>query len=303
MPRPSRYNAYGSWLKNRFGRRVHKVSVDGGFTCPNRDGTVAWGGCTYCNNDTFRAVGTAPAKPVVEQIREGIRFLEHRFAADRFLVYWQNYSNTYAPVAELRERYLEALNADPRVVGMTVGTRPDCLEAETLDMLAELAADRYVSVEMGLESIYDETLRRVNRGHDFECYREAVTRVREKGIDVCSHVILGFPGESREQLLAYPPVLNSLEVQFVKLHHLHIVRGTVLAREYERRPFALFSLPEWADLVCDFLPRLDPQIVIQRLFGWTPERYLIGPQWGADRAAIQRTIETALERRDVRQGG
>ena len=127
--------------------------------------------------------------------------------------------------------------------------------------------------------------------------------MREKGIDVCSHVILGFPGESREQLLAYPPVLNSLEVQFVKLHHLHIVRGTVLAREYERRPFALFSLQEWADLVCDFLPRLDPQIVIQRLFGWTPERFLIAPQWGSDRAAIQRTIETALERRDVRQGG
>lgn len=302
MQRRDRYNAYGRWLRNRFGGRVHKVSVDGGFTCPNRDGTVAWGGCTYCNNESFRAVGTSPDKPDAEQVREGIRFVERRYGTAKFLVYWQNYTNTYAPTLILRKRYQEVLSVDPRIIGMTVGTRPDCLADEKLDMIAEVARDRYTSIEMGLESIYDSTLRSVNRGHDFRCYEEAVRRVRTRGLDVCAHIILGFPGESRQQLLAYPSALNSLDVQFVKIHHLHVVRGTALARDWERQPFAVFSLEEWTDLLCDFLVRLDPRIVVQRLFGWTPERYLVAPHWNVSQASILRTIETALEEQDVWQG-
>ncbi len=302
MQRRDRYNTYGRWLRNRFGDRVHKVSVDGGFTCPNRDGSVARGGCTYCNNESFRAAGTDRGKPDADQVRDGIRFLKRRFEARKFLVYWQNYTNTYAPTDVLRQRYAGALDADPSIVGMTIGTRPDCLEEEKLDMIAEVIGDRYVCIEMGLESIYDSTLRRVNRGHDLDCYRKAVQRVRARGMDVCAHIILGFPGESRAQLLAYPSVLNDLDVQFVKIHHLHLVKGTILAREYERRPFPLFSLAGWTDLLGDFIVLLDPRIVIQRLFGWTPERYLVAPHWNADRAAILRKIEATFEQRDVWQG-
>ena len=302
MERRHRYNAYSRWLRNRFGGTVHKVSVDGGFTCPNRDGTVAWGGCTYCNNESFRAVGTAPDKPDAEQIREGIRFLERRYRARRFLVYWQNYTNTHAPTAALRPRFARALAVDPRIVGMTVGTRPDCLETEKLEMIADVAGDRYACVEMGLESIYDATLERINRGHDLRCYRDAVRRIRDHKIDICAHVILGFPGESREQLLAYPEVLNGLDIQFVKIHHLHVVRGTALAREFERQPFPVFSLREWAELLSEFIARLDPRIVIQRLFGWTPERYLVAPRWNAGRATILQKIESTLEAREVWQG-
>lgn len=302
MQRRDRYSSYGRWLRNRFGDRVHKVSIDGGFTCPNRDGSVAWGGCTYCSNESFRAVGTAPGKPDTEQVRDGIRFLERRFGARKFLVYWQNYTNTYAPTAALRRRYAETLDADPRIVGMTIGTRPDCLEDEKLDMIDDVTGDRYVCIEMGLESIYDATLGRVNRGHDFHCYQEAVQRVRARGLDVCAHIILGFPGESRVQLLAYPAVLNNLDIQFVKIHHLHVVRGTALAREFERQPFPVFSLEGWTDLLSDFIVLLDPQIVVQRLFGWTPERYLVAPHWNADRASILRQIESKFEERDVWQG-
>ncbi|MEJ2080748.1 MAG: TIGR01212 family radical SAM protein [Acidobacteriota bacterium] len=302
MKGPDRYNAYGRWLRNRFGSRVHKVSIDGGFTCPNRDGAVAWGGCTYCNNESFRAPGAEPGKPDAEQIRDGIRFLAGRYRAGKFLVYWQNYTNTYAPAAALRERYARALNVDPRIVGMTVGTRPDCLEEEKLETILEVTGDRYACIEIGVESIYDQTLRRVNRGHDFRCTEEAVHRVRARGLDVCAHVVLGFPGESRAQLLAYPAVLNRLDIQFVKIHHLHIVRGTALAREYEQRPFPVFSLEQWADLLSEFIVRLDPRIVLQRLFGWTPEHHLIAPCWNADRATILRKIETTLEERDIWQG-
>lgn len=297
----NRYNAYGPWLRKRFGCRVYKVSVDGGFTCPNRDGTVAWGGCSYCNNDSFRA-SPLPQRPVQEQILSGIRYLEDRFAAEAFLVYWQNYTNTYAPVERLRLLFSESLNADPRILGLSIGTRPDCIEEEKLEMLQEVVGDRYLCMEYGLESIYDETLRRVNRGHDFACYLDAVRRTRRRGIAVCSHLILGFPGESRAQMLAYADVLNELDINFVKIHHLHVVRNTPLAKEYQVAPFPTFAYREWIEFVVDFLERLAPSIVVQRLYGWAPDSHLIAPRWNRSKERILYDILQELESRDSWQG-
>ncbi|GAB4241118.1 MAG: TIGR01212 family radical SAM protein [Acidobacteriota bacterium] len=297
-----RYRRFGTWLRERFGTTVYKVSVDGGFSCPNRDGKVAWGGCSYCNNESFRAPGTAPRKPLERQIADGVAFLQRRYGAERFLVYWQHYTNTYAPVERLEELFRRSLQADSRIVGLTVGTRPDCLEPEKIDLLAELAKQVYVAVELGLESFDDRILRRVNRGHDVACFLDAVRRLRQRNLDVCVHLICGFPGETREAMLGSAERLNTLDVQFVKLHHLHVVRGTRLAKEYRQAPFPLFSLEEWADFAGAFLERLSPAVVLQRLFGWTPPRFLLAPQWNASRAEIQQRIEARLEARDSWQG-
>lgn len=297
-----RYNAYGPWLRQHFGRRVYKVSVDGGFTCPNRDGNVAWGGCTYCNNESFRPEGSGVQLSIEEQVRNGIDYLRGRFKADRFLIYWQNFSNTYAPVARLRDLYSTALNSDPHIIGMSIGTRPDCVEEEKLNMIQEVAGNRYVCMEYGLESIYDETLARLNRGHDLACYLDAVERTRKRQIPVCSHIILGLPGESREMMMEYTQLINSLGIQFLKIHHLHIVRGTRMALDFRQAPFPTFAFEEWIELVCDFLERLDPSIVVQRLFGWAPAEHLIAPRWNRTKAEILLEIERELEKRDSRQG-
>lgn len=297
-----RFNSYGPWLQKTFGSRVYKVSVDGGFTCPNRDGSVGWGGCTYCSNESFRPESSAVGKSIEQQVADGIAFLTRRYDANKFIVYWQNYSNTYAPAEELRVKFSRALRADPRVVGMAVGTRADCVEDDKLEMLQEFSETHYVCMEYGLESIYEETLRRVNRGHDLACFVEAVKRTRRRKLPVCVHVILGFPNETMEQRLAYAEFLNGLEPDFVKLHHLHLVKGTLLAKSYSRRPFPVYAFEEWVEFVCDFLERLKPEIVVQRLFGWTPEDQLIAPRWQKSKAEILHAVLTELEKRNSWQG-
>lgn len=297
-----RYRGYGPWLKEKFGTTVYKLSVDGGFTCPNRDGTAAWGGCTYCNNDSFRPHGAGAEKSIEHQIQEGVLFLSRRFNAKKFLVYWQNFSNTYAPVAELGKIYQESLAADPRIVGITVGTRPDCVEEEKLELFSSLAQHYYVCLEYGLESTNDETLRKINRGHDFACFVDAVFRTERRGLDICAHAIIGFPGETRSNWLSYAATLNELPVKFLKLHHLHIVEGTPMAREFRHSPFPVFQLSDWVEFVCDFLERLDPEKVIQRLFGWAPDADLIAPSWGKSKAEILLLIHEELEKRDSWQG-
>ena len=301
-PMRVRYNAYGPWLKQHFGSRVYKVSVDGGFTCPNRDGLVARGGCTYCNNDSFRARGVTARDSIEKQVQSGVAFLSQRYQAEKFLVYWQHYTNTYAPVERLRDLYTRSLSVDSRVVGLSIGTRADCVEDEKLDMLCELARTHFISLEYGLESIYDSTLERVNRGHDRACYEDAISRTCQRGLPVCTHVILGFPWESREEMLAYPDYLNSLSISFLKIHHLHVVRNTALGREYLANPFRTFSYVEWIDFVCDFLERLSADIVVQRLYGWAPDDDLIAPRWDKSKAEILRSIQGELDRRDSWQG-
>ncbi len=297
----SRYNAYGRFLKGKFGCRVYKVIVDAGFTCPNRDGTVAVGGCTYCNNDSFRPDQVNRLRPIGEQVATGIRYLRQRYRAERFIVYFQPFSNTYAPLERLVPLYEAALD-HPDVIGLAVGTRPDCVDEAKLSWMQELSRRYFVTLEYGLESIYDHTLERINRGHDYQCWLDAVGRTRNRGIYLCTHLILGFPWETRGQMLAMSDEISKIGVDFLKLHHLHIVRRTALGRAYQQKPFALMGYREYVELVADFLERLNPSICLERLFGLAPEEQLLGPRWGKTKAEMQFDIEQELVVRDTYQG-
>ncbi len=297
----NRYNAFGPYLKERFGCRVYKVIVDAGFTCPNRDGSVAIGGCTYCNNDAFRPELVDRLKPVPDQVQEGIDYLKMRYRAGKFIVYFQPYSNTYAPLERLVPLYESALK-HPEVVGLAVGTRPDCVDDDKLGWFESLARTHLVILEYGLESIHDSTLSRINRGHDFGCWADAVARTRNRGIGICTHVILGFPWETRDEMLAMAGVISNAGIDYLKLHHLHVVRHTAMGREYQRKPFRLLEYDEYLDLVVDFLERLAPEVRLQRLFGLAPERELLAPKWNRTKAEVQYDIECRLEQRDTWQG-
>jgi uncharacterized protein len=296
-----RYNSYGRFLKERFGCRVYKVSVDGGFSCPNRDGTIAVGGCTYCNNDAFRPKSAESLKPISQQVSEGIEFLRKRYKAEKFVVYFQSFTNTHAPLEVLIPLYEEALN-HPDVAGLSLGTRPDCVDEQKLLWLEELAKTYFVTLEYGLQSVYDTTLARINRGHNFQCWMDAIKRARNRGIWLCTHLILGFPWESREEMLRSADILSDTGLNFLKLHHLHVVQNTIMEKEYKSKPFPLLGMEEYADLVVDFLERLNPAIFIERLFGAAPENLLVGPIWGKSKGEIRRTIEQRLAIRNTRQG-
>ncbi len=296
-----RYNSFGTYLKRVFGSRVYKVNVDAGFTCPNRDGTVGYGGCIYCNNDSFRPSACRSVKPLREQIREGISYIKRRYSADRFIVYFQPYTNTYAPVDRLRELYLTALE-EPSVVGLAIGTRPDCIDEEKLQFLESLAQRYFILVEYGLQSIYDETLRFINRGHDYATFLRALEATRDRGIHIGAHIIVGFPTETREQMLHMAEVISELPIGFLKIHQLQVVKDTLLERIYRETPFHIFDYEEYLEFLVEFLERLSPQIVIQRLFATAPDEILIAPKWGKHRQEILRDVERYLEERDTYQG-
>jgi radical SAM protein (TIGR01212 family) len=295
------YNAYVDYLKKEFGARIQKVIVDAGFTCPNRDGSKGYGGCTYCNNASFKPPYCEPDMSIKQQVEAGISFLSRRYKVDRFLVYFQPYSNTYASLDKLKNLYEQALS-HPLVIGLTIGTRPDCIDQEKLDYLQELTRDYYISVEYGLESPYDKSLNWINRQHDFQSWADAVEMTKDRGIQVCAHVILGFPTETQEEMLNTAGIISRYPITDLKIHHLHITRKTILARKYQDNPFHLFELPEYLELVSDFLQRISPDIRIQRLCGETHPRHLIGPNWGLRADAVQRRIEHFMKERDMWQG-
>jgi radical SAM protein (TIGR01212 family) len=259
------------------------------------------GGCAYCNNDSFRPGTAASLKPVSEQIREGTSYLKRTYGAGKFIVYFQPFTNTHAPLRALIPLYESAL-AQPEVVGISLGTRPDCVDEEKLAWLEQLAQDYFVTLEYGLESIHDRTLARINRGHNFQCWLDAMSRTRNRSIWLCAHIILGFPWETREEMLDTAAALSDKGLNFLKLHHLHIVRGSAMADEYQENPFPLFGLDEYTDLVVDFLERLSPAIVVERLFGFAPADQLIGPVWGKSKAEIRRRIDLRLAERNTYQG-
>ena len=300
-----RYRRYSDYFRSLFGRRVQKLSVDAGFTCPNRDGSLSTGGCTFCNNSAFTPSYCQPAKSIRQQIDEGIAFHRWRYReAAKYLVYFQAYSNTYAPLDTLRSRYIEAL-AHPDVVGIVVGTRPDCVDEERLDLLAALARDRYVAVEYGIESVFDETLRRVNRGHDFATARRAVEMTAERGLHTGAHFILGFPGESDAMILDSAGEINSLPLTTVKFHQLQIMRGTAMAAEYDAHPerFRTWSIEEYIDLFAELLRRLRPDLVVERFAGEAPPRYHHTEGWGLVRnETLWAMLNRRLEELDARQG-
>jgi radical SAM protein (TIGR01212 family) len=297
----ARYNSYGTFLRQKFGCRVNKVIVDAGFTCPNRDGTVGFGGCTYCNNDVFRPSSADRALPPKTQVENGIRFLRRRFRSDKFIVYFQPFSNTYAPLDVLIPLYEEAL-AHQDVVGLAVGTRADCIDEAKIAWFENCARRTFVTLEYGLESIHDRTLQRINRGHDFRAFVDAVRLTRNRGIFICAHVILGFPWETPQEILETARVVSELGLDFIKLNHLHVVRDTAMGREFQAEPFRVPGFEEYVDLVVQFLEQLSPLVWVERLFGLAPEPQLLGPNWGRSRVEIQRVIEHELAARDTYQG-
>ena len=300
-----RYNSYIGYFKKTYGERLQKVVVDAGFTCPNRDGLVGTGGCTYCDNAAFHPGYSTAGIPIHEQIDEGIKFHRVRYRkAEKFLAYFQPYSNTYAPLDRLRTLYEEALS-HPLVAGIVIGTRPDCVDEEKLDWLASLARSHVVVIEYGIESVYDRTLRRINRGHTFEDALRAVEMTAARGLTQGAHFIFGLPGESVEDMLAYAPIINSMPLHSVKFHQLQIVRGTAMEREFASHPsdFVTFSLDEYLDFIADLLERLRPDLYIERFAGEVPPRFVNSTPWGLLRnTELIRLLEQRLEQRNTFQG-
>lgn len=300
-----RYNAFTGYFKKKYGCRLQKIVIDAGFTCPNRDGRVGTGGCTYCNNAAFHPNYSTPDKSVLQQIEEGMEFHKGRYrnTAD-YLAYFQSFSNTYAPLDTLKELYDEALS-HPSVRGIVVGTRPDCIDEEKLDYFQKLSEQKVVVIEYGIESCYDRTLKRINRGHDFETAARAVEATAKRGIFQGAHFIMGLPGETREDLMGMAPIINELPLNTLKFHQLQIIKGTAMEREYEQKPedFITFSLDGYVDFFVDFLEHLRPDLYIERFAGEVPPRFVNHTPWGLIRnTELLRLLEQRLAERDTFQG-
>ncbi|NIL99303.1 MAG: TIGR01212 family radical SAM protein [Planctomycetales bacterium] len=296
------YHAYNFFLRQRFGRRIQKVSVDAGFTCPNVDGTVAVGGCVFCDNRSFSPSRRLPRTTIGEQINEGIRRLARRYKnVDGYLAYFQPATNTYANVERLRTVYQDAL-ADKRVIGLAIGTRPDCVADEVLDLLSEMAGQTYLSVEYGMQSMHDRSLEWMNRGHDHASFVDAVRRSRDRGFEICAHVILGLPGETRDDMLATARELAGLQIDAVKLHNLYAVKNTPLADQVQTGQVQLMGRDDYVRTLVDFLELLPEHYVVERVSGDAPPDYFVAPAWCLDKAGVRQAIEEAFARRDTWQG-
>ena len=298
-----RYRDFADFLNEHFDGKVQKISLHAGFTCPNRDGSIGVGGCTYCNNQTFSPDYCHTGKSITRQLDEGVAFFARKYPAMRYLAYFQAYTNTYGELEELKRKYEEAL-AHPGVVGLIIGTRPDCMPADLLDYLADLSRRTFVLVEYGVESTSDETLRRINRGHDFATSVDAIRRTSAAGVLVGAHMILGLPGESREMMLKHARSLSQLPLDTLKLHQLQLIRHTRMAREYEMSPqdFHLYGVDEYIDLAIDFAERLSPRIAIERFVSQSPAELLIAPRWGLKNHEFTARLLRRMRERDAWQG-
>jgi hypothetical protein len=296
-----RYNSFGSYIKKLFGTTVYKVSVDAGFTCPNRDGTISTAGCIFCNNDSFRQSSWTPMSSLSEQIRNGIAYIKKRYKAEKFLVYFQPYTNTYAPVDDLERLYKEALS-EPSVIGLAIGTRPDTVDEEKIALLESLSEKYFILIEYGMQSIYEKTLEFINRGHDYSTFLKTLDLTKDRGIFVGAHVIVGFPIETREEMLSMADEVSHIPIDFLKIHQLQVIKDTPLEILYSKKPFYVFEYEEYLEFVAEFMERLSPRIVLQRLFATAPDSILIAPRWGKSRQEILRDIEKTLEDKDTYQG-
>lgn len=297
-----RINSYGHYLRQRFGCRVSKVNVDAGFTCPNRDGSKGTGGCIYCNNVSFSPRDTLAEISLEEQLAAGMAYHRTRLKSEKFIVYFQKYTNTYAAVEHLANLYQRALSV-PDVLGISVGTRPDCLTDEALELLTRIAKQHYVCLELGLQSADDAILEQINRGHSLDDFLTAVQRASNRGFDICAHLIHGFPGEQPDEFIKSADLLNGLPgISSVKLHQLHAVEGTELAAMYRRGEFTPLTLEQYVATAADFLERLAPRISVQRLYGSSPIEIRVAPQWGLKNNQMWYAVLNELKRRDSRQG-
>ncbi|MEI6212666.1 MAG: TIGR01212 family radical SAM protein [Desulfuromonadales bacterium] len=296
-----RINSYGHYLRRRFGCRVSKVNVDAGFTCPNRDGSKGSGGCIYCNNVSFSPKGTQPLIPLEEQMAAGMAYHRLRFRSEKFIIYFQKYTNTYGPPELLADLYRRALD-HPDVLGISVGTRPDSLEDGALELLTEIALTYYVCLELGLQSMDDGVLSRINRGHTLEDFMAAVARAASRNFDICVHLICGFPGETADDFMETASLMARLPINSIKLHQLHAVEGTELAEMFRRGEFLPLTLEEYITRIADFLERIPPDIAIQRLYGSAPLDICVAPRWGLKNNQMWYAVINELIRRNSWQG-
>ena len=299
-----RFNSYAEYLKQHFGSRIQKVTIDAGFTCPNRDGTKGTEGCTFCLNDAFNPSYCDPKKPIRQQITEGIEFHAKRYRrAVKYLAYFQAFSNTYKPLKELIPLYEEALSVDS-VIGLVIGTRPDCIDDDKLNYFKDLSARTYLVIEYGVESVYEKTLKRINRGHTFTNSADTIIKTADKGIKTGCHMIIGLPGETADEILSSASVISALPLHTVKFHQLQIFRGTAMEKEYNENPsaFHLFSLDNYLSFMAEYITRLNPSIIIERIAGETPPRYAAVNRWGPRYDEILVRFEKLLEEKDYWQG-
>lgn len=299
-----RFNAASNHIRNTFGTRVQKVSINAGFSCPNRDGTKSTGGCTFCNNEAFNPSYCDPEKTISHQIQEGITFHEKRYkSAGKYLAYFQAYSNTYGSVDHLESVYTEALNIDG-IIGLIIGTRPDCIDTEILNLLENLSKETYVVVEIGIESIYNQTLSGINRSHTFEETRKAIEACAERNINTGGHIIFGLPGETTKMMLDSASVLSGLPLKSIKFHQLQIIKNTKIGYDYQQDPsqFKLFTLDEYIDFIIRFLERLTPDFVIERLAGETQPWHNLGQRWNLRYDQVLQIIENKMMKLDTWQG-
>jgi radical SAM protein (TIGR01212 family) len=296
-----RINSYGWYLRKRFGCRVSKVNVDAGFTCPNRDGSRGHGGCIYCDNSSFSPGATQATIPIADQMAAGMAYHRQRLGSEKFIIYFQKYTNTYGPADRLAELYTSVLSRDD-VVGISIGTRPDAVTGEVAQLLEEIARKKYVCLELGLQSMDDTILERINRGHTLEEYIAAVRLLSGRGLDICTHLIYGFPGESRAGFLRTAELLADLGINSVKLHQLHAVKGTRLAELYRQGEFIPLERDEYVAAACDFLERLPTDITIQRLYGSAPLEIRVAPTWGLKNNQMWYAVLNELKARNSWQG-
>lgn len=296
-----RYYDLNTYFRNIFGCRVQKISVDAGLSCPNRDGTISEGGCIYCNDKGSGTGAHAKGLSIRSQLELSMPHLIRRYKAKKFMAYFQSFSNTHAPVAELKRIYDEAL-AVHNVIGLSIGTRPDCINREILNLIQEYTQDYLIWLEYGLQSAHDSTLSLIQRGHDFDCFKRAVEMTRNRDIKICAHVILGLPGETREHMVKTAKIISGMDIQGVKLHLLYVIKGTPLESLYRQGRYHCLEISEYAELVCDFLEQLPPEMVIQRLTSDPHPDELVSPQWSLDKNTIRTLINRQFEKRNTWQG-
>ncbi len=295
------YNDYGTWIRRQFPYRVQKISIDAGFTCPNRDGRISTGGCIYCDNRTFNPSYCQRRHSVTQQLEEGKRFFAHKYPDMKYLAYFQAFTNTYAPLSQLKALYEEALQVDD-IVGIVIGTRPDCVSDELLDYLAELNQRTFVLVEYGIESANNDTLLRINRGHSFEQSQEAIQRTHQRGLLTGAHIILGLPGEDAAESLRQASIISSLPIDILKIHQMQIIRGTRLAEEFAANPFHIYTVDEYIQLIAEYIQRLRPDLILERFVSQSPKELLIAPHWGLKNYEFTNLLVNHLKQNKIYQG-
>ena len=295
------YNDYGTWIRQQFPFRVQKIAIDAGFSCPNRDGRLSRGGCSFCDNRTFNPSYCQPEKSITQQLLEGKAFFARKYPDMKYLAYFQAFSNTYAPIDTLKRKYEEALSMED-VVGIVIGTRPDCVDDAVLDYLSDLSTRCFTIVEYGVESVSNATLQRINRHHTFECSRDAIERTHRRGIKTGAHIILGLPGEDAKENIRQASIISSLPIDILKIHQLQLIRGTLLAHEFEEKPFPLFTVDEYADVVISYLERLRSDIVVERFVSQSPADMLLAPKWGMKNHEFTNLVVNKMKERGTWQG-